>query len=149
LGEVGDSRDDTEEAMRRMRRANSEPASIDVASGDSVDRLVAFLEDCIANDARGARTLQDVTEVASRVRLLQLHRPVLVEILAVADADGSNYQQVGYLTPDGTYVGTTAPRTLCDAHDNAVNWPCAAVRSLVRRYGAQTNLEEFGGPVAT
>jgi hypothetical protein len=135
--------------MRRMSRANSEPASVDLASGDSVDRLVAFLEDCIAEDARGARTLQDVTEVASRVRLLQLHRPVLVEILAVADADGSNYQQVGYLTPDGTYVGTTAPRTLCDAHDNAVNWPCAAVRSLVRRYGAQTNLEEFGGPVAT
>ena len=38
------------------------------------------------------------------MQLLQLHRPVSVGILAM-DADGSNYQRVGFVTPDGTILG--------------------------------------------
>ena len=122
--------------MRRTTRAaESVPASVEEVAGDeSVDRLVAFLEDGIAGDARNARTPQDVDDVATRVRLLQLHRPLSVEILASTDIDGGNYQEMGFVTADGTYVGVDAPRILCDHHDNAEEWPCAAVRSLALRY---------------
>lgn len=122
--------------MRRTTgAAESVPASVEeVARAESVDRLVALLEDGIAGDARNARTPQDVDDVAIRMRLLQLHRPISVEILAMTDTDGSNYQEVGFVTADGTYVGVSAPRILCDHHDNVEEWPCAAVRSLPRRY---------------
>ena len=73
-------------------------------------------------------------DVATRVRLLQLHRPISVEILAMTDTDGTNYQEIGFVTADGTYVGVSAPHILCDNHDSVEEWPCAAVRSLARRY---------------
>jgi hypothetical protein len=120
---------------RTTGAAGSVPASVgQVARAESVDRLVALLEDGIAGDARNARTPQDVDDVATRVRLLQLHRPISVEILAMTDTDGSNYREVGFVTADGTYVGVSAPRILCDHHDNVEEWPCAPVRSLARRY---------------
>ncbi len=126
-----------------MRPASSVPASVDPA-GDSIDRLIGFLEDRLAQDARAASTQQDVIDLAFRVRLLQLHRPIVVEVLAITDADGSNYEEVGFLAPDGTYIGVSAPRILCDYHDDAEDWPCPAVRSLARRYGADSALENSG-----
>ena len=132
--------------MRRTTRAaESVPPSVEeVARAESVDRLVAFLEDGIAGDARNARTPQDVDDVATRVRLLQLHRPISVEILAVTDTDGSNYQEVGFVTAGGAYIGVSSPRILCDHHDNVEEWPCAAVRSLARRYGTPPETGEPG-----
>jgi hypothetical protein len=124
-----------EDMRRRTGAAESVPASVEeVARAESVDRLVALLEDGIAGDARNARTPQDVDDVATRVRLLRLHRPISVEIFAMTDTDGRNFQEVGFVTADGTYVGVSAPRILCDHHDNGEEWPCAAVRSLARRH---------------
>lgn len=99
-----------------------------------VDRLIMFLENRVADDARRARTASDVVAVAARVRLLQLHRPGIFEVLATEDTDGSNYREVGFLD-DGIYVGVCAPLLLCDHHDDRTAWPCADIRLLADNYG--------------
>jgi hypothetical protein len=106
-----------------------------VHAEDAVDRLFAWLQRQISNNARCARTQDDVALVAQRVRLLQRHRPVDVEVLTSSTPDGGDLREIGFHDDDGHYVGVETPRVLCGHHEEAVEWPCPEIVMLLAAYG--------------
>ena len=115
--------------------STGDQAAADGNDAPAVDELTAWLQAQVSAEARRARTMHHVEQVAQHVELLRRHRPLEVEILTSAmPGGGGEAQEVGFHTTDGAYVGLEAPRVLCSAHDQAEAWPCAEIRALAAQY---------------